>query len=958
MPPKENKVNALALTSEQLALIKLWIDQGGRGEIRGASSVVWQALPDHLNPIFSVALSPDGQYAACGRGNQLFVYHLPTRRLAARLIDPHLNQVGLYTNANVAHLDFVHALAFSPGGDLLASGGYREVKLWRRVRHQPNSASAIGQTNTIEALAVSPDGKWVATGAVDGTIQILSANGESVKTIAGHDGAIRSLSFSADGTRLVSGALDRAIRVWDLATGKLHAQATGPAELSAVVWLGKRGQIASGGSAASIQLWQVPEAPGELTAIDPLKGHDGPITALHFAFGMEDQLVSGSRDGSVRIWNLETRETIRKLEHGGAVSSVAVRSDGKRIASAGENEVARLWDAETGKLIAELKGDGEAEQRVLQAERALAYANTQVSFCKTSIDKADQERKAQVERVRKATEANVVAEKSLAEKQKALADAKTSESAAEKAFSEIGAQLKKAQDDLAAAEAVSSQAKADANALINRWLQAQLGDQANHIKAALDRVVNEALAGPPAQPRPEPNAVIATNQAGAVPSGTGAVANAEAAKTSAALPAKASIENALDELAAKAHAAGLAKAAFERFKPEAEKKHKEADEKLKAAKKAASDADGALKKAELTRSTSENELLLAITAAQKAADALAEAHHSLQLAEIEKTQKETSLALGKNNAVEAQERIRALSFSPDGLLLATGGDDRQVHLWSAEDGRPFDTLAATGGTVTSIGFVRGNRLVSGAVEQGLQVWDLATDWRLERVIGSGDEKSAIVDRVNALHFAPDGKSLITGGGEPSRSGELKVWRISDGQLLQEIKEVHSDTVLGLDVTPDGKYLASSAADKFIRIIDLGTGKVVRSLEGHTHHVLSVSWMRDGRTLISGGADNVAKVWDAFAGERKKNIDGFNKEVTAICFVGDTDQAVVCSGDNSVRLVKQNGEKVRVFEGGTDFMASAAVTFDGKVVIAGGQESILRVWDGISGNLMASFAEKN
>jgi WD40 repeat protein len=96
-----------------------------------------------------------------------------------------------------------------------------------------------------------------------------------------------------------------------------------------------------------------------------------------------------------------------------------------------------------------------------------------------------------------------------------------------------------------------------------------------------------------------------------------------------------------------------------------------------------------------------------------------------------------------------------------------------------------------------------------------------------------------------LRFTPDGKRLISGGGEPSRSGELKVWQVSDGQLLQEFNNIHSDVVFGIDLTPDGKYLASSAADKFIRVIDFTTGKIIRSLEGHTHHVLSVSWKRDG-----------------------------------------------------------------------------------------------------------------
>ena len=83
--------------------------------------------------------------------------------------------------------------------------------------------------------------------------------------------------------------------------------------------------------------------------------------------------------------------------------------------------------------------------------------------------------------------------------------------------------------------------------------------------------------------------------------------------------------------------------------------------------------------------------------------------------------------------------------------------------------------------------------------------------------------------------------------------------------------MHSDAVFGLDFSADGKYLASSAADKFVKVLDLSTGKVVKTFEGHTHHVLGVSWKRDGRTLASAGADNVIKVWDFVTGERKKTI---------------------------------------------------------------------------------------
>jgi WD40 repeat protein len=234
-------------------------------------------------------------------------------------------------------------------------------------------------------------------------------------------------------------------------------------------------------------------------------------------------------------------------------------------------------------------------------------------------------------------------------------------------------------------------------------------------------------------------------------------------------------------------------------------------------------------------------------------------------------------------------------------------------------------------------------------------WDLNPAWTLERAIGSDEVDSPLSDRVNAVRFSPDGQTLATGSGEPTRSGEIKLWNVADGKLQREFKNVHSDAVLALDFSPDGKHLASSSADRFARVVDLATGKVVKAFEGHTSYVLSVAWKRDSRTLASAGADNVIKIWDFITGERKKNIEGAGKEVTSIAFVGVTDQAVATSGDNQVRIVRENGEKVRSLEGAVDFMNSAAATPDGKLVVAGGQDGVMRIWDGADGKLRASFA---
>ena len=112
-------------------------------------------------------------------------------------------------------------------------------------------------------------------------------------------------------------------------------------------------------------------------------------------------------------------------------------------------------------------------------------------------------------------------------------------------------------------------------------------------------------------------------------------------------------------------------------------------------------------------------------------------------------------------------------------------------------------------------------------------------WVLERTLGGETAASPFVDRVNALRFSPDGKTLAAGGGEPTRSGDISLWDVASGKMTDEWKERHADAVLSLDFSPDGKRLASGGADKIARVTDIASGKLVNVFEGHTHHVLGV-----------------------------------------------------------------------------------------------------------------------
>lgn len=224
-------------------------------------------------------------------------------------------------------------------------------------------------------------------------------------------------------------------------------------------------------------------------------------------------------------------------------------------------------------------------------------------------------------------------------------------------------------------------------------------------------------------------------------------------------------------------------------------------------------------------------------------------------------------------------------------------------------------------------------------------------WRLAGRI----EDSTLQGRVLALDFSHDGALLAVGSGQASRRGQIQLRDTKTWAVVLEINEPHSDTVLDLEFSPDDTRLLSCGADKFARVWNVADGSAVRSFEGHTHHVLSASWQPDMTHIATAGGDNVIKVWDADTGEQRRTISSYRKQVTGIQFVGPATTVLSCSGDQTVRaFTTDNGRNVRSFGGASGYLYAVAASPDEAWVIAGGEDGILRLWNGKDGKLLATL----
>src|SRR5262249_47824873 len=127
MPPKDEE----PLTPQELALIKLWIDQGAKppSAVVEKQKIVLRALPPSISPVRALALSPYMSMVVAGRGNQIHVYDAGSGTFIRTLVDPQL--VGPDGKPmKAAHLSLVEALAISSDGKFIASGSFQEVIIW------------------------------------------------------------------------------------------------------------------------------------------------------------------------------------------------------------------------------------------------------------------------------------------------------------------------------------------------------------------------------------------------------------------------------------------------------------------------------------------------------------------------------------------------------------------------------------------------------------------------------------------------------------------------------------------------------------------------------------------------------------------------------------------------------------------------------------------------------------
>ena len=313
----------------------------------------------------------------------------------------------------------------------------------------------------------------------------------------------------------------------------------------------------------------------------------------------------------------------------------------------------------------------------------------------------------------------------------------------------------------------------------------------------------------------------------------------------------------------------------------------------------------------------------------------------------------------------AGQAVGSVVFSPDGTRALTRAgpangssdtpEDTAVTLWDVASGTVLRRFTGQTHAVRSIAFSPdGQRVLAGALDGTLMSWDVATGTDRRRFRAAQSTPPAA---VWSIAYSPDGQTVVSSGGYVGENGlitggEVIVWDTATGHERRRF----SGFTNGINTavfTTDGAHILLGlgsyalpekvALDSRILLIDTETGSVTHELVGHTDYVVSIAVSPDGRSALSSSFDGSIRRWDLTTGQERSRFIGHESRVTSVAFSPDGHSALSGSFDGSVAVWDvASGAQLRRFVVDAP-VNSIAFSPDGQYVLSGADDGKVQVW---------------
>jgi WD40 repeat protein len=326
----------IASASSMDATIRIW-DAGTGRQINSFGMV----------GVESLSYSPDGRRIASGSMDN-----------AIRLWEAETGEAILTL---AGRSSWARSVAHSPDGAHIAMGSTdRTVHVWEAGTGR-EILTLAGHSATVRSVAYSPDGKRILSGAADSSVRVWdAASGRELQTLWGHSSVVKAVAYDPTGRFIFSGSSDASVKVWDAQTGKELWTFTGHSgDVNSLAYSPDGFNILSGSSDRTVKIWNMGGGPPRT-----LRGHLKAVVSVAYSPNGA-RLISGSTDGTVKLWDAKSGKELETLSGYSThiKSGLAYSPDGMFFAAAMDNYTIAIVDAE-----------GERQTRFLRGHTDEVYA--------------------------------------------------------------------------------------------------------------------------------------------------------------------------------------------------------------------------------------------------------------------------------------------------------------------------------------------------------------------------------------------------------------------------------------------------------------------------------------------------------------------------------------------------------------------------------------------------------
>lgn len=273
-----------------------------------------------------------------------------------------------------------------------------------------------------------------------------------------------------------------------------------------------------------------------------------------------------------------------------------------------------------------------------------------------------------------------------------------------------------------------------------------------------------------------------------------------------------------------------------------------------------------------------------------------------------------------------ENQVENATFSPDGQKVLTASDDATARLWDL-NGQQLALFEGHEDEVKSASFSPdGQRVLTGSNDGTARLWDLGGK---QLVIFEGHE-----DEISHSQISPDGQRVLTASDDRT----ARLWDLEGNTIA--IMEGHEGQIEGAAFSPDGQTVATWSGDFTARMWDMN-GQPLAILEGHETQIENAAFSPDGRHFITAAEDRPVRLWD-LEGNTLALFKGHKDAIEMARFSPDSQFVLTNSRDGTARLWNLEGEEVAILRGHNDWVETTAFSPDGRLIATGSRDDTVRL----------------